>query len=144
MTQSNQFKIFVVDDDAFCLNLFKQLLYNLGYENVSTFDSGVDCLNKLQEKPDVIFLDHNMDTFTGYEVLKKIKRHDPNIYVVMVSAQEEIKTAVDALKHGAFDYIQKGNGEEMKMKNVLLKIAEVKDLLERSKPSVLKKIFQFI
>jgi len=144
MSQTNAFKIFAVDDDVFYLNLLKQLLKNQGYEDVTVFQNGVDCLNRLHEKPDVIFLDHNMDIYSGYEVLKKIKRYNPNIYIVMISGQEEIKPAIDALKHGAFDYIQKGKDEEVKIKEVLLKIRQVQDLLERSKPSFLKKLFQFL
>lgn len=143
MKPVEQFKIFVVDDDFFFQNLFRQHLENLGYKDVTLYSSGFDCLNHLYDKPDVIFLDHNMDNLSGYEVLKKIKRFNPDIYVVMVSAQEEIKPAIDALKHGAFDYIQKGNDELTKVRQVLVKIAEVKDLLERSRPTLLKKVFQF-
>lgn len=143
MPEKRTFKIFLVDDDPFYLQLFQHILHNLGYHQITTFDSGYDCLNRLHEQPDVIFLDHNMDNLTGYEVLKKIKRFDPNLYVVMISAQEEIKTAVDALKHGAFDYIQKGKDEEVKIKEVLLKISEVKELLQRSRPSMIRKFFQF-
>jgi DNA-binding NtrC family response regulator len=87
------------------------------------------------------FLDHQMDTFTGYEVLKKIKRYDPNIFVVMVSGQEDIKTAVDTLKHGAFDYILKSDHDEQKIGEVLEKIAQVKELQSRKKPGILKTIF---
>lgn len=144
MKPIEQFKIFVVDDDFFYQGVFSQYLDNLGYKDVNLYSSGFACLDHLNEKPDVIFLDHNMDTLSGYEVLKKIKRFNPDIYVVMISAQEEIKTAVDALKHGAFDYIQKGEDESVKIKQVLLKIAEVKDLLERSRPTILKKLFQFL
>ena len=143
MKPVEQYKIFVVDDDFFYQNVFYKHLENLGYHDINLFSSGFDCLEHLNEKPDVIFLDHNMDNLTGYEVLKKIKRFNPDIYVVMVSAQEEIKPAVDALKHGAFDYIQKGEDDQLKVKQVLLKIAEVKDLLERSRPTIFKKLFQF-
>lgn len=137
-------KIFVVDDDIYYLHLFQQHLLNIGYEQISLFENGTDCLKALNEKPDIIFLDHNMDTMSGYEVLKKIKRFDPNMYVVMVSGQEDIKSAVDALKHGAFDYIQKGDDEMTKIKDVIVKIIEVRELLQQSKPGLIKKFFQFI
>jgi DNA-binding NtrC family response regulator len=137
-------KIFVVDDDLYYLNLFGQYLANLGCSHVTTFENGTDCLLQLEQQPDVIFLDYQMDTLTGYEVLKKIKRHNPNIYVVMISAQDQIKPVVDALKHGAFDYLQKGDNEPQKVKEVLSRIIEVKDILQRSQPSILKKIFQFL
>ena len=85
-----------------------------------------------------------METLTGYEVLKKIKRFNPNIYVVMISSQEEIKTVVDTLKHGAFDYIQKNELEEKSVKQVLQKIIEVKDHLKRTEPNFLRQFFQFL
>jgi len=144
MNQSKELKIFIVDDDSFYLNILKQIVYNLGYENVSIFENGTACLNKLNEKPDIILLDHNMDTLTGYDVLKKIKRFDPNIYVVMVSGQDEVKPAVDLLKHGAFDYLQKGDNDENEIKQVLEKIIKVKDLIKRSKPNFLKSLFKFL
>lgn len=144
MTTQHSYNIFLVDDDPFYLSIFEKRLLNNGYQVISSFTNGVDCLNALDQKPDVIFIDHHMDTFSGYEVLKKIKRFDPNIFVVMVSGQEDIKTAVDSLKHGAFDYILKSNDEEQKINEVLEKIAKVKDLQARNKPSILKSIFSFV
>jgi DNA-binding NtrC family response regulator len=140
----NNLSIFIVDDDMFYSTLFKKKLKNLGYENVTVFNDGDSCLKNLGMKPDVILLDYNMDNLSGYEVLKKIKRYDPNMYVVMVSAQEAIKPAVDALKHGAFDYIQKGEKEQEKIADVLARIIQVQEMLERAKPTFLKKIFQFL
>ena len=137
-------KIFLVDDDTYYLHILEQHLLNLGYQNIELFDNGTDCLDRLQDKPDIIFLDYQMDTLTGYEVLKKIKRFDPNIYVVMISAQEQIKPVVDALKHGAFDYLQKGDNEPQKLKDVLQRIVDIKEILDRPAPGFLKKIFQFI
>jgi DNA-binding NtrC family response regulator len=140
----NDLKVFVVDDDVFYLNILEQYLRNLGLSNIRTFDNGSDCLDHIQEKPDVIFLDYHMENLSGYDVLKKIKRYNTNIFIVMISAQEEIKPAIDTLKHGAFDYIQKGNDELDKLKDVLGRIVEVKDLMERNKPSLIKKIFKYI
>lgn len=144
MKNQHSFTIFLVDDDPFYVSLLKQKLTTNGYHNTRSFTNGVDCLNALSEKPDVVFLDHCMDTFTGYEVLKKIKRQDPNIFVVMVSGQEDIKTAVDSLKHGAFDYILKSGDDEQKINEVLGKIHQVKELQARKKPGILKSIFSIV
>ncbi len=121
-------KIFIVDDDRFHLELMNQILTSEGYVDISMFESGVECLNQIHQNPDIIFLDHQMDVYSGYETLRKIKRYNPEIFVVMVSAQEEIKTAVDTLKHGAFDYFQKDEMLEDNVKQVLRKINEVKEL----------------
>jgi DNA-binding NtrC family response regulator len=138
----NEYKIFVVDDDVFYLTLFKQQLINIGCEDITTFENGSDLLNEIQENPDVVFLDYMMDDFTGEEVLNKIKRYNPDIFVVVVSGQEGIQTAVNMLKQGAFDYLQKGDDELKKIKDVLIKIGEVKDFMERTKPSLIKRIFK--
>ncbi|MFQ3214615.1 MAG: DNA-binding NtrC family response regulator [Marivirga sp.] len=136
-------KTFVVDDDPFFLNVMEQVLNNLGIEDVTTFSNGFTLENNLHQKPEVIFLDYNLEETTGYEVLKKVKRYDPDVYVVLISAQGEIKPAVDTLKHGAFDYIQKSSNTENQVEQVLNKILEVKDTLEKSKPTLLKRLFQF-
>jgi len=144
MTTQHSLNLFLVDDDPFFVSLLKQRLLMKGFEQISTFSNGVDCLNALSAKPDVIFLDHCMDTFTGYEVLKKIKRQDPDIFVVMISGQEDIKTAVDSLKHGAFDYILKSENDDEKISDVLHKIVQVKELQARKKPGILKSIFSIV
>jgi polysaccharide export outer membrane protein len=138
----NDFKIFVLDDDIFYLNLFKQQLINLGFENVTTYETGNELISNIHENPDIIFIDYNMDDMPGDEVLNKIKRYNPDIFVVVVSGQDGIKTAVELLKQGAFDYLQKGDDELNKIKDVIQKITEVKDYLERTKPGLIKRIFK--
>jgi len=137
-------KIFVVDDDPFHLELMQQILQSKGVEEIIRYESGIDCLQEIHQNPYIVFLDHQMDVYSGYETLRKIKRHNPNIFVVMVSAQEEIQTAVDTLKFGAFDYLQKDNHLEEKVGIVLQRIEEVKELLKARKPSVLKSILNYL
>jgi len=139
MENSNQFKFFIVDDDIFCANMYEQYLLNLNYTDITYYNNGNDCLNNLNQKPDIIFLDHNMEDITGFEVLKKIKRQNPNIYVVMISGQENIKTAVDALKYGAFDYIIKDNMVCEKMNLIISKIITVKEELKKSNPTIIRR-----
>jgi len=140
MDTNNKFKIFLVDDDLFCTSIYLQHLQNLGYTDITTFENGADCLNLLTQQPEVIFLDHGMATMPGLEVLKKIKRFSPDIYVIFLSGQENIETAVSALKYGAFDYIVKGSAELDKITNVMTKIIAVKQILNRPKRSFFNKI----
>ena len=145
MRQLNQLNIFIVDDDVFYQNCLQKLLVNLGCEKISAFSNGVQALSNIQENPDVVFLDHNMDIMSGYEVLNKIKRVNPNIHVIMVSSQEEISVAVNSLKHGAFDYIQKGADDEPeRIELALQRLLELDDLLQRSQPKFLNKLFQYL
>ncbi len=138
---SKDLKFFIVDDDIFHLNMVEQMLRDLGYSDIHLFESGIDCLSEIHNSPDVVFLDHNMDIYTGYEVLRKIKRVDPNIFVVMISAQEEIKTAVDSLKHGAFDYLQKDVDLRSNLAISMMKIVEMRSMFIKPKKSFLGGLF---
>jgi len=128
MGQSN-YKVFVVDDDQFTLNWYTQFIGSVGDYNVTSFDNSLSCLNNLTQEPHIIFLDHRMDHLSGLEVLRKIKRFNPNIYVVFVSGQDDIQVAVSALKLGAFDYIIKGDGDLQKITDVLKRISDIQNLL---------------
>lgn len=137
-------KLFVVDDDPMIANMYEQHLYNLGYENVSLFDNGQDCINQLILEPQVIFLDYQMDYLNGLDVLKKIKRFNPDIYVVVISAQEEMEVAINSLKYGAFDYIIKGKSDLTKIEEVLTRIKEMKQQLNYREPGPFRKFLSLI
>lgn len=141
MEQKTSPSIFIVDDEPYCLQLLEQYLSNLGYKNVSAFNNSADCLNQLTEEPDFIFLDYNMDNLTGIDLLKKIKRFNPNIIVLFVSSQEKIGIAVDALKFGALDYIIKEDMTEERIKLNMDKALAIKELInKRNKKGIVKKI----
>ncbi len=142
--QKAQKSVFIVDDDTFHLEIMQQLLTDEGLNTFTTFTSGVDCLHEIHQNPDIVFLDHQMDEYSGYETLKKIKRYNPDIFVVMVSAQEDIDTAVATLKYGAFDYIRKDLHLPANIKAVLAKIEEIQALIQAQKPSLLKSLFKFL
>lgn len=143
MENQDQFKFFIVDDDVFCAKMHQNDIENMGFTDTTYYSNGVDCLSNLHQKPDIIFLDHNMDGITGFEVLKKIKRYNPNIYVVMISGQETIKTAVDALKYGAFDYVVKDDNVRENMRLIVNKIILVKQELKKSKPNFIQRLLFF-
>lgn len=138
-------KIFLVDDEPYCLCLYEQYVRNLGYKDVHLFGKSVDCLNQLTLQPDVVFLDYNMDNLNGIDILKKIKRFDPNIMVFFVSGQEAINIAVNALKYGAFDYIIKQDISEAQMKGCMDKVEKVKELLaKRKNQGLIKKLLSAV
>jgi DNA-binding NtrC family response regulator len=136
MENSTQFKFFIVDDDIFCANVYDQYLTNLNYNDITYYSNGNDCLNNLSQNPDIIFLDYNMDDLTGFEVLKKIKRYNSSIHVVMVSGQENIKIALDAIKYGAYDYVTKNSFVCDKMTNIINKISQGKTTINNTNPSI--------
>ena len=145
MEPQHPLKIFLVDDDPYCLHLYAQYLNNFGFTQIQYFSKSTDCLNQLTIRPDLIFLDHNMDSFNGIDILKKIKQFDPNIIVIFISGQEEIDVAVNALKHGAFDYITKENITEKKIRACLDKVLLIKEtLLKKHKLRMANKVMSGI
>ncbi|MGI4864403.1 MAG: response regulator [Janthinobacterium lividum] len=128
-------KVFLVDDDPFCRQLMEHCVRNCGYHDVRTFDNGATCLDALIDEPDIIFLDQMMGTVSGTDALKAIKRFNPDIYVVLVSGQQQVQVAVDSLKYGAFDYVVKDERLDERLAAVLGKIEQVQNLLaSRCKP----------
>ncbi len=107
MYEKDPVKIFVVEDDLAYTKFLKYVLeLNPDFE-VEFFTSGRECLNNLHKNPTVITLDYSLPDMPGEKVLNEIRSHDPDISVIIVSAQEKIDTAVGLLKLGAFDYITK-------------------------------------
>ena|ERR1700744_3782276 len=135
-------KIFLVDDEQYCLHLYARYLNNLGYTRLQYFSKSMECLHQLTLKPDVIFLDYHMDNLNGIDILRKIKRFDPNILVIFISGQEDISIAVNALKYGALDYITKDNLDEARISKCLDKVLQIREILhKKSKLGRVKKIF---
>jgi DNA-binding NtrC family response regulator len=107
MYEKDPVSIFVVEDDAAYSKFLKHVLeLNPDFE-VEFFTTGKECINNLHKKPSIITLDYSLPDVSGEGVLKQIREFDPNISVVIISAQDKIRTAVDLLKLGAFDYITK-------------------------------------
>jgi len=110
-------KIFAVEDDITYIKFLQYVLsLDPDYE-VRAFTTGKECLDHLHEKPAVITLDYSLPDINGDEILKKIKSFDPNINVIIVSAQEEVGTAVELLKLGAYDYIIKNEETKDRLLN---------------------------
>jgi len=122
-----QTKIFLVENDLFSFDLYRRELQQMGFENIFLFLNGTTCLNNLSQKPEIIFLGHNIDDYTKLEVLKKIKCFDLGIYVIMVSVQENIQFAMSALKIGAFDFITKDHDTTGNIKKVIRRIHAIKN-----------------
>jgi len=119
MYDKDPVKIFVVEDDPAYTKFLKYVLeLNPDYQ-VEFFPSGKDCLANLYKNPEVITLDYSLPDMPGEKVLSQIKSHDPNINVIIVSAQEKIHTAVELLKLGAYDYISKDHETKDRLLNAI-------------------------
>jgi DNA-binding NtrC family response regulator len=107
MYEKDPIKIFVVEDDPAYSKFLKYVLgLNPDFET-EFFATGKEFLDNLHKKPSVITLDYSLPDMPGEKVLKAIREFDPDISVIIISAQEKIGTAVELLKSGAFDYITK-------------------------------------
>lgn len=100
-------KILVIDDEELIRWSFEKEMEKEGYK-VITSKSGEEGLEFFQrECPDLVILDVKLPGMNGLDVLKEIKNLDPNIPVIMITAYADVKTAVNAMKMNAADYISK-------------------------------------
>ncbi len=100
--------ILLVDDETHLLQSVKATLELAGGTNIHTLDDGNDVLGFLtNHKIDIILLDYLMPSTNGLEVLREIKRDFPEISVIMLTAVNEINTAVNCMQVGAQDFLVK-------------------------------------
>jgi DNA-binding NtrC family response regulator len=128
MKNPQTFKIFVVEDDVWYGSMLEHYLaLNPEYE-VKRFESPNDFFAALHENPDVVTLDYSMPDCDGAEVLKKIKEHNPDIRVIIISGQEDVAIAINLLKNGAFEYIVKDEDAKDRVWNSILHLREIRNL----------------
>ena len=100
-------KILIIDDERSIRNSLKEILADEGYD-VDVAENGVlGCQMVDKEKYSVIFCDIKMPEMDGMEVLDKLNEMGVDAAVVMISGHGDIDTAVECIKKGAFDFIQK-------------------------------------
>ena len=127
MALKNEFTVFLVDDDKMFLKMLEDNLtgqkakYKINYK---TFSSGEECLDNLNQNPDLIILDYYMDkgnanAMNGIQALRRIKEQNPNQEVIILSGQDKIEVAVETMKHGAFDYVIKNESAFLRSFNVI-------------------------
>ena len=123
-------KILIIDDERSIRNSLKEILSDEGYD-VDVAEDGVQgCAMVDKEKYSVIFCDIKMPGMDGLEVLDKLVAMGVDSAVVMISGHGDIDTAVDCIKKGAFDYIQKPldlNRILITIKNATEKVSLVKE-----------------
>ncbi|NPV04120.1 MAG: sigma-54-dependent Fis family transcriptional regulator [Syntrophaceae bacterium] len=99
--------ILVVDDDYAHRTMLKALLSGWGYE-VREADDGAAAVESVGKEPlDLVLMDIRMVRVSGIEALEAIRRFNPALPVILMTAYASVETAVEALKKGAYDYLTK-------------------------------------
>jgi DNA-binding NtrC family response regulator len=100
-------KILVVDDERAILDTVEILLRGEGFD-ASVAQSGREALERFEEiAPDIVVTDIRMPGVTGLDLLEAVRERDPEIPVILMTAQASLQSAVKAVNQGAFYYLQK-------------------------------------
>jgi nitrogen regulation protein NR(I) len=124
-------QILVVDDSQPIITLMKEFLQEEGYR-VITATSAKDALLLIEkEKPDLVLMDIRLPDMDGLDALIEVKKRDPKLSVIMMTAYGTTQTAIEAMKRGAYDYVAKPfNNEELKV--LIRKALEAGRLMKES------------
>jgi DNA-binding NtrC family response regulator len=132
--------ILVVDDEEAFRYLLSSLITTAGY-SVDTVVDGVAAINAVQTKLyHIVLLDVKMPKVDGIEVLKFIKNNFPGIEVIMLTGASDVKTAVECMRIGAYDYITKPTtademlstiGRALERRQLMIDNLLMKDALDR-------------
>ena len=100
-------RILAVDDEAIVLDSFRKILVVAGY-SVDTVETGKEALGLVRKNDyDFVFTDFKMPEMNGVEVTKAVKHLRPDIDVVLITGYASIESAVETMKYGAMDYVEK-------------------------------------
>jgi len=98
--------VLIVDDEVGTRESLRMILKN-DYDVFLAKDAEEAFLYIKEHSPDVVLLDIILPDVDGLKVLEKVKQQDPDLIVIMITATKTIKTAVEAMKLGAYDYVTK-------------------------------------
>ncbi len=120
--------VFIVDDEKIWRRMIEHTVgLNPDYTS-SVFENGTDLVARLHEEPDVVLLDYSMPEMNGMELFKKIRSINQQIEIIVISAQDDINTAIEFMHLGAYTYLTKDEGFKEKLLDHLLKIAKHRSL----------------
>lgn len=129
----NKIKLFLVDDDAVFLKLLEiEFMEHADFE-IETFATGELCIEGLSHNPDVVILDYYLDgvdrdAINGIDTLDQIKAFNPEIPVIMLSAQDKIDIAINCMHHKAADYVVKSETAFLRLKKIISTVLETQKL----------------
>ncbi len=100
-------KILIIDDDMDLCTLLSRFLSKNGYETDMAHSGAKGIAKFAENRYDVVICDYRLGDMEGINVLTALRKENPNVIVLMITGYSDIKTAVEVIKLGAFDYIAK-------------------------------------
>lgn len=130
-------RILCVDDEEVILGSFRKILVLDGY-SVDTVETGQEALGLIQTHHyDFVFTDLKMPMMDGVEVTKAVKHMRPDIDVIIITGYASVETAVETMKYGAMDYVQKPFTEDELLDFVKKTLIKRQDKIQKQlKPKV--------
>ncbi len=130
-------RILCVDDEEVILGSFRKILVLDGY-SVDTVETGQEALGLIQKHHyDFVFTDLKMPMMDGVEVCKAVKHLRPDIDVIIITGYASVETAVETMKYGAMDYVQKPFTEDELIEFVKKALIKRQDKIQKElKPKV--------
>ena len=119
-----QFRIFIVEDDPWYGEILEYHLSLNPDHQIFRYTTGKEVLANLSKKPDLISLDYSLPDINGADLLHRIRSFNNDIPVIVISAQEDVSTAVDLLRKGASDYFIKDDSTKELLWNAVNRIKE--------------------
>ena len=120
-------KIFLIEDNKTEGLLLKLALNSLEDIEIKTFTNGNDLIENLDENPDIALVDIMLPDISGFEVVKIIREFNPNIKIIVVSAQKEIEMIAKMQSLGIFNYVVKSEYAIQYLKEILQDLFVVMD-----------------
>jgi DNA-binding NtrC family response regulator len=128
-------KVFVIEDNIMFQQLIAYDLTTQGYQ-VTSFTKGEEAISNLHQSPQIVVLDYALNgKMDGMETLKAIKSINPNIQVIILSGQNNLGLAINMLKYGAFDYVEKSDHAASEIVKIIHRFAE----LQKETQAILQK-----
>lgn len=105
--------ILVIDDDTGLLTSIHAVLVGAGFPEPALLSDGRQALDLIKKHDfHLVLLDLMMPDIDGMEILKSVKSHFPHVECIVFTAVDDVETAIEAVRHGAYDYLVKGLNNE--------------------------------
>jgi two-component system, OmpR family, response regulator len=132
MNKKEGYLVFLVDDNkVFLTSLKNSLKERFGaLLKISEYHTAEECIQNMEELPDIVFLDYYLnagghpDAMNGIKAMGEIKSISKNSMVIILSGQDKLQVAIDAIKFGAYDYLSKSETVFLRIQNTVVNAME--------------------